>query len=123
MIICPMINNSKASSIEKELLKIKLPPDTDIIETSSFVGNTSGTGNNIKILAGILIRTKLKKEEIFQYFSDYEIIYSVPVVEGQYNEQCYYLKFPYISENSNITGCYVIADYYDPVTQCDIRRY
>ena len=123
MLICPIINNNKASSIEKELSKITLPPDTEIIETSSYVGNTSGTGNHVEILAGILIRTKLKEEEIFKYFNDYEIVFSVPAEEGQYTEQCYYLKFSYLNKNSDKTGCYIIANYYEPITQCDIRGY
>lgn len=45
-LICPAINDAKAEGIEKEYLNIKLPPQTEIVETYNFCGNTTGTGNH-----------------------------------------------------------------------------
>jgi len=121
LIVGPALNDKRASSIEKELSCIELPPDTEIIETASFCGNTSGTGNHVEIWAGVLIRSELPEEKIIEFYKDYEIVWAVPVDENLYPEPRDYMKFPYLSRNGERTGCYIIADYYKAVTQNDIR--
>jgi len=121
LFVGPALNDARASSIEKELSRIELPPETEIIETASYCGNTGGTGNHVEIWAGVLIRSELTEEEISQFFKDYEIVWAVPVDENLYPEPRDDMKFPYLSGNGERTGCYIIADYYKAVTQNDIR--
>jgi len=121
LIIGPALNDARASSIEKELSRIKLPPETEIIETASYCGNTGSTGNHVEIWAGVLIRSELDEEEILEVFNDYEIVWAVPMDENYYPEPRDDMKFPYLSRNGERTGCYIIADYYKAVTQNDVR--
>lgn len=121
LFIGPMLNDAFASSVEKELSSLKLPPETEIIETASYCGNTSGTGNHVEIWAGLLIRSDLKEEEIIEFYKDYQIVWAVPTDQNLYPEPSDYMKFSYLSRNGDRTGCYIIADYYNAVTQNDIR--
>jgi len=103
-------------------MQIVLPSGTEIIETSSYVGNTRGTGNHIEIWVGVLIRSDLEPDNIFDYYKDYEIVWAVPIDENQYPEPRSYMTFPYLSGNGDRTGCFIVAGHYYPVTQFDIRR-
>ena len=120
LLVCPTLNDIKAYSIKKEFSQMALPSETEIIETSSFTGNING--NYVEIWAGVLIRSTLEPEEIFEYFSNYELIWPVPTDENQYPEPRSYMTFPYLSRNGDRTGCYIIAGHYKPITQFDIRR-
>lgn len=120
-IIGPALNDVKAAAIEKALLEIPLPPQTEMIETASYCGSTSHSGKPIEIWAGVLIRSKLLPEEIAQLYQDYEIVWAVPRDESIYPEPSEYMKFHYLSANGDRENCYIIAGHYTPVTQYDMR--
>ena len=51
-------NDMKAAKIKKEYMSMELPDKTELVETVTFVGNSSGTGNHTEIWVGMLIRTE-----------------------------------------------------------------
>ena len=69
-IVFPVINDIKAKTLEKELSDIRLPENTSLVQTFSYVGNTAGTGNDTRILVAMLIKSELETNEINEYFGD-----------------------------------------------------
>lgn len=127
-LICPAINDAKAGRIERELTDMPLPSNTEILETASFCGNTSGTGNHIEIWAGVLIYSSLSENEIHQFFSDYEMVWTVPKdLTEQYPAPRDFIDFSFFngqgfySGQTQAVGYYIIGGYYEAVTQHDIR--
>lgn len=126
--ICPVINDARANKIEKELTGMPLPPNTTVLESDSFCGNTSGTGNHVEIWAGVLIYSTLSENEIRQFFTDYEIVWTVPKdLNEQYPTPRDFIDFSYFSEHefyngqTQVKGYYIIGGYYEAATQHDIR--
>lgn len=110
-----ILNDLKAHRIEKNLSGMTLPADVELVEVSSFVGNT-GNGNHVEILAGILIHTDLDKDTVCSYFEDFEVL-TVP-------DDLKYLRFidfQSLGEKASAHGYYVIGQYFDAVTQIDLR--
>lgn len=111
-----ILNDAKARQIEKDMSDMTLPADTELVEISSYVGNTSGTGNHIEIWAGILIHTDLDEDAVRGYFDGFTVL-AVP------NDLKYldYIYFQSLNENDTANGYYVIGKYYDAFTQMDLR--
>lgn len=111
-----ILNDAKARQIEKNLSDMALPTDMELVEVSSYVGNTSGTGNHIEIWAGILIRTDLDEDTVRGRFDGFTVL-AVP------NDLKYldYIQFQSLNENDTANGYYVIGKYYDAFTQMDLR--
>ena len=67
-VISPIIDNVALGNYKKEVLDtLYLPPDTEIVETISGCGNTSGTGNHTEMYVAILVKTSLSEEEWKSY--------------------------------------------------------
>lgn len=111
-----ILNDAKARQIEKGMSDMALPTDMELVEVSSYVGNTSGTGNHIEIWAGILIRTDLDEDTVRGCFDGFTVL-AVP------NDLKYldYIQFQTLNENHTANGYYVIGKYYDSFTQMDLR--
>lgn len=114
-------NDIKASQIEKGFYKLELPAGAELVEVSSFVGNTSGTGNHTEIWAGMLIRSGLAEEDIRGYFRDYDV-WVVPgdlTAHEPYAEG--FISFTALAGKASGAGYYVVSGYYDAFTQMDLR--
>jgi hypothetical protein len=117
-----LMNDFRASQIEKELSQVELPVDTELIEVTSFVGNTSGTGNHVEIWAGALLHSALSAEELRTYFDSHFDIFAVPHdLVGQYPYFKNFVDFQALNGASNGDGYFVIGSYYDAFTQIDLR--
>lgn len=55
-VIAPLRNDRAANRLLNELLA-ELPPETEIVETAVWAGNSAGTGNHVEIWAGVLNRS------------------------------------------------------------------
>lgn len=94
-----------------------LPADTELIEVTSFVGNTSGTGNHVEIWAGILIHTNLDEDTVRGHFEGFDVL----AVPDDLKKQPDYIHFQSLNENVAAHGYYVIGKYFDAFTQMDLR--
>lgn len=70
LFVGPWVNDCKAAQVTRELKALALPDDTQAVETVSFCGNTSGTGNHVEIWAGILLQTTLPEEDLTAAFGE-----------------------------------------------------
>lgn len=116
-----LCNDMKAAGIERSFSEMELPPETECLETKSFVGNTSGTGNHTEIWAGMLIQSALAKEELGRYFEGYEIHTISECMENSFLAS---MKFSVLSESPHAQQdreYFVVDNYYEPFTQSDLR--
>ena len=132
--ICPAINDARARKIEKEFSGVALPPQTEIVESYSFCGDTLGKGNHIEIWSGILIKSELQETELIQWAEDvkdsisYTILgfslWTVPEdLSSQYPQPRDFIQFEHFNGMNEAKGYYIVGSYFYPVTQFDIRGY
>lgn len=112
----PILNDLKAHRIEKDLSSMTLPAEVELVEVSSYVGNTSGASNLTEIWAGILIHTDLDEDAVRGCFEDFEVL-TVPDDLGYR----FFVDFQSLGEKDSAHGYYVIGKYFDAVTQIDLR--
>jgi len=116
-----LCNNVRAAQIEKSFSSLELPEGTELIETASFVGNTSGTGNHTEIWAGMLVYSKLAEEDLNRYFEGYDVY---GILDSQKNDWPRAMRnagFSRLDEAMINEGYFVIGSYYEAFTQADIR--
>lgn len=116
-----LCNNIKANQIEKSFLRLDMPPKTEFVETASFVGNTSGTGNHTEIWAGMLISSSLSKEELNDYFENYAIYTISECMEDTFLASQSFLEFSESFDEELNSGYFVVCNYYEAFTQQDLR--
>ena len=110
-----ILNDLKARRIEKNLSGMTLPADTELIEVTSFVGNT-GNGNHVEIWAGILIHTDLDEDTLRGFFEDF-VVLTVP----DDLKYLHFVTFQSLGEENSAHGYYVVGTCYDAFTQTDLR--
>jgi hypothetical protein len=141
-VIAPAMNNHRAAQIKDMLGKIVLPPETELIETAAWCGNTGGTGNHVEIWAGVLIHSTLPEEEFDAFFNPlpdpqtgynhYTEVWKVS--EFLASTERYFSPIGHMAElaslfdrygeiftEENADGHYLIYGYYSAVSQWDIR--
>ena len=130
VVFCPVINDVRAAKIEKEFFNIPVPPKTEIVESYSFCGNTSGTGNHVEIWSGILVKSELPETELIQWAEGismsnivYEpLLWAVPEDRtSQYPQSRKFIEFEHFNGMSEAKRYYIMGGYFDAVTQHDIR--
>lgn len=116
------MNDFRARRIERDLAGWELPADTELVEVTSFVGNTSGTGNHVEIWAGALIHSTLSEAELEAYFAGRAQVSAVPqdlVAHFPYNKD--FMDFHALEGVKQGDGYFVIGNYYEAFTQIDLR--
>lgn len=109
-----------------------MPPETEQIETYSFCGNTSGTGNHVEIWTGVLVKSELSVSELNHWFETAALpepaygpmIWPVPENRSaNYSVMHSFIKFSQLEQLEQAEGHYIIGSFHDAVTQHDIRGY
>lgn len=104
-------NNSIANSIEKELRAIKLPKDTEFVESVSIAGKIIGNGNGMQYFGALLVNSELSAEELEEYYQNYaEDIYVVKqekseILDGELNTGYRFSNFDE-SKHNYIVHCW-----------------
>lgn len=65
-------NDMIAKRVENELKETELPNNTEIVDSISAAGKLTGNGNGMQYFGAILIKTKLTKEELEDYYKQYK---------------------------------------------------
>ncbi len=65
----PLVNNFSAKNIEKQLIGIDLPNNTELIESISKADKLVGNGNGMQYFGAMLIRSDQSLEELSAYYS------------------------------------------------------
>lgn len=116
------LNDLRARRIEGQLARLELPAGTELVEVTSFVGNTSGTGNHVEIWAGILVYSTLSEEELEEYFAGRAHVSAVPQDLAAYLPYDKgFMAFHALEGVTNGDGYFVIDNYYPAFTQIDLR--
>jgi len=92
-IIVPLINNSVAASIRRDLENLPLPAQTELIDSLSAAGNLVSQGNKVQTFGAILVRSELSLEELSAHFSQYRIDNEWHIqVEMQYSRNIGFMR-------------------------------
>lgn len=102
----PLVNNSSAKKIEKQLVEIDLPDNTEIIESLSKAGKLVGNGNGMQYFGAVLIRSEKTLDELSAYYSQK---YMNMIVEEQKTQEIQCIKHGKISFKTHISDA---EDYY-----------
>jgi len=71
VIAIPVMNDYTVSSLIKEMKKIPLPPQTELIEAISSAGKLVGNGNGMQYFGALLVKSELSLDELDSYYSQY----------------------------------------------------
>ena len=139
-------NRAAERLLEKLEAEVKLPPGSEVVETASWVGNRSGTGDHVELWAGLLIRYDGPKEnrpetveEILRDGWSERLFAQPPDIEAagpalsalQDWDDWDYEQFPRMADVEDVfpalmevesrAGWYILGVYGDAVTRWDIR--
>ncbi len=127
--ICTSVNNSLSLKTVEVMKEIPLPEDTGYIETVTFTGRVSGTGDGTDLFSAMLIKSELSEDELVRYYSAYDYgteqgKYYVTKQTGQKIEKVYsadvYLVHE-LKENEDYYLIYVYGKTIPPFSWFDIR--
>ena len=114
-------NDWRAAKLEREYARMELPEGAKRVETASFVGNTSGTGNHTEIWVGMLVYSELPVEELEAFYAGH-MVEAVPEdLTVSYPYQKDFIEFQALQGKDCGKGYFVVGNYYDAVTQVDLR--
>lgn len=65
----PLVNDLSAKNVEKHLMEIPLPDNTQIVESLSKADKLVGNGNGMQYFGAILIRSEKTLDELSAYYS------------------------------------------------------
>ena len=123
LVSVPAVNNFSAKRVEKELKKIPLPDNTEMIESLSKAGKFAGNGNGMQYFGAILLKSEKSLDELSAYYSQQ----SDAVVEAQKTQEIAFLEHDKLSFEATMEDS---AEYYivysfgsgiAPFSQLDIR--
>lgn len=65
----PLVNDFSAKNVEKSLVEITLPDNTQMVESISKAGKLVGNGNGMQYFGAMLIQSELTREELSDHYS------------------------------------------------------
>ena len=66
--IVTIINDTYTAILTNEMRKSKAPPQTEIVEIVSYLGNSTGTSNHAEAWICMLLKSKLSEEDLTEYY-------------------------------------------------------
>ena len=120
-IVVPIINDIKAEQLTDSLKKELLPEETILIEAISGCGNTTGTSNHAETWAGMLIKTELTEEQIYEFYGKA----NVQKVD-ETNQTTSILRllgrhFKYLNNISEYEGYYIVERVGEAISAFELR--
>ena len=67
----PVANNAVALGVERELKALPLPPDTEIVTSTSVAAKLSGSGNGMQYFGAVLLKSQLSSQELNAHYAAY----------------------------------------------------
>ena len=120
----PLLNDFSAKNVEKSLVEIALPDDTQMVESISKAGKLVGNGNGMQYFGAILIKSEKTLDELFDYYS--QKLAGV-VVKEQKSQIIECVEHAQLSFTTNITDTdkyyivYLFGNGISPFSELDIR--
>lgn len=69
--VFPAMNDGIARGVARELERIPLPAQTELVETVSAAGNLNGNGNKIQYFGALLLKSRLTEQQLDEYYRAY----------------------------------------------------
>ena len=120
----PLVNDFSAKNVEKSLLEIALPDNTQMVESISKAGKLVGNGNGMQYFSAMLIQSELTREELSDYYSQKN---ADIVVKEQKSQIIECVEHAQLSFTTNITDTdkyyivYLFGNGISPFSELDIR--
>lgn len=122
----PLVNDFTAKNVEKNLIEIALPDQTEMVESISKAGKLVGNGNGMQYFGAILIRSEKTLDELSDYYS--QKLAGV-VVKEQKSQIIECVEHAQLSFTTSITDTekyyivYLFGSGIAPFSELDIRGY
>lgn len=71
LVVFPAINDGIARGAARELERIPLPAQTELVETVSAAGNLAGNGDKIQYFGALLLKSKLTARQLDDHYRAY----------------------------------------------------
>ena len=120
----PLVNDLSAGQVERSLVEIIPPENTQIVESLSKAGKLVGNGNGMQYFGAILIKSELTQEELAAYYSQ---IHADIVVKEQKTQEIAFIEHEQLSFATQITDTenyYIVYRFGDGIAlfeQLDLR--
>ena len=124
IVAVPPINDLLAKNVEKGLLEIALPENTQMVESVSKAGKLVGNGNGMQYFGAMLIKSEQTLEELAAYYAD---VNAEIVVKEQTDQAIECLEHAQLSFTAQITEeenyyiVYLFGEGVAPFSQLDLR--
>lgn len=127
MISIPIVNDYSASEIEKRLMAIPLPENTEYVDSISKAGKMTGNGNGMQYFGAVLVKSELSLDELSAYYSayrenDWDCL--VEIQEGQQIEVTEHGSLSFETSLSAEEQYYILYSWgsgIEPFSELDIR--
>ncbi len=120
----PLVNDFSAKNVEKNLMEIALPDDTQMIESISKAGKLVGNGNGMQYFGAILIRSEQTLEELSAYYSLKNADVVVKAQKSQVIECVEHIQLSFTTNITDIEKYYIVYLFGSgiaPFSELDIR--
>ena len=72
--VIPIVNNAIALGVENQLKKLPLPPDTELIESTSRAAKIVGSGNGMQYFGAILVKSDLPYDALQAHYEQHDCV-------------------------------------------------
>ena len=120
----PLVNNSSAKKIEKQLVEIDLPDNTEIVESLSKAGKLVGNGNGMQYFGAMLIRSEKTLDELTVYYSQNNTNICVKEQKTQIIQCVEHGELSFKTHITDDEDCYIVYLFgsgISPFAELDIR--
>ena len=112
-IAVPLYNNSIAAAIEKSILAVPLPPDSELAASASSIGWQADSDAGLQYFGAILIKSSAPQAEIKAHYAQYSNGARSLIVSPQRSAEILApystgVAFKGLAETMDFTDCYIV---------------
>ena len=104
----PLINDFSAKNVEKSLVEITLPDNTQMVESISKAGKLVGNGNGMQYFGAVLIQSELTREELSDHYSQKHANIVVKEQKTQKIECVEHAQLSFVTQITDAENYYIV---------------
>ena len=124
LVSVPLVNDFSAKNVEKSLVEIALPENTQMVESLSKAGKLVGNGNGMQYFGAMLIQSELTREELSDYYSQKNADIIVKVQKTQKIECVEHAQLSFVTQITDAENYYIVYLFGEgifPFAELDLR--
>ena len=124
LVSVPLVNDFSAKNVEKSLVEIALPENTQMVESLSKAGKLVGNGNGMQYFGAMLIQSELTREELSDYYSQKNADIIVKVQKTQKIECVEHAQLSFVTQITDAENYYIVYLFVEgifPFAELDLR--